>query len=656
MDRFITYDLETFLNCFLFISKFSDSPEIQVFEISSRKSDRDALLTWLNYLKNCKVIMVGFNNIGFDYNIIHELLNNPYTFDALKAYLEAQKIFATQHRGLNAVRFNDRILPQLDLVKLHHFDNVAKATSLKALQFAMRSESVDDLPYDPAVPLTSEQMDELIVYGRHDVTETEKFALKSMKAINIRLDLLNQGVLTGDVLNFSDVKLGTEYLVKKIGRSKCYEGSKPKNTFRTEVPLKSVILPKIKFKTERFQDVLDWFNKQTIYTTGDSPKPSLEVSLAGIDFNFGIGGVHASVENRYFASNEEFVIRDIDVSGMYVAVAIANGFAPEHLGQDFSTAYRQLQADRKNYSKKTVMNLILKLAGNGVFGNSNNPYSPFYDPKYTFSVTVNGQLQLLQLAEVLSLIPGVTIIQANTDGITAYLPRSIGYLFDLWKDDWERDTGLKLEEVEYSKMWIRDVNNYLAIDTKGEVKRKGAYWYPINEDDYHGGSGSNWNKDFSNISAQKGIEQVLLNGWKSSDIIRLMSDPFDFMLRYKTPHGAQVFIGDRPVSKTLRYYVSTAGEPARKVSKPKGQIGAYKRRNGLSDSAYLKIASTLPAGTWDERVHTKNKSKYEQVVTSIESGWKIKCCNKASDFNWADVDYDYYTNEIDKLVIGAKNV
>ena len=91
------------------------------------------------------------------------------------------------------------------------------------------------------------------------------------------------------------------------------------------------------------------------------------------------------------------IIIDIDVAGMYVAVAIANGFSPEHLGQDFVNAYRQLQSDRAQYPKGTTMNAVLKLAGNGVYGNSNNPYSCFYDPKYTFSVTVNGQLQLLQL-------------------------------------------------------------------------------------------------------------------------------------------------------------------------------------------------------------------------------------------------------------------
>jgi hypothetical protein len=297
------------------------------------------------------------------------------------------------------------------------------------------------------------------------------------------------------------------------------------------------------------------------------------------------------------------------------------------------------------------MNAVLKLAGNGVYGNSNNPYSCFYDPKYTFSVTVNGQLQLLQLVEVLSLIPGLELIQANTDGITALVPRSVQHLFELWKTDWENLTGLKLEEVEYRSMFIRDVNNYVAVTKDGKVKRKGAYWYPETERDYDGV----WNKDFSNMSAQKAVSLVMLQGLDPEVAVRLITDPFDFMLRYKTPAGATVFIGDKECSKTVRYYVSKRGQAMRKVSQPKGEIGAYKRKNGITDSYYQKIVAEIPKGTWDERIHTKNKSKYAQVSTNIENGWKVKECNDARRFDWSDLDYDYYVQEIKKLIIGGQS-
>lgn len=626
---------------------------IYTFEISDRVNQRTELLAHLSYLQNCGVIMMGFNSIQFDYPIIHELMTNPYVFTARHAHLFGSNIINSQNYGNNPnhIRMGDRLIPQVDLVKVNHFDNANKRTSLKSLQFAMRSASVEDLPF-ALRDLTFDEMDQLRTYNVHDITETEAFGRKCLHLIEMRQELINHGVLSGDVLNFSDVKIGTEYLIRKIGRAKCFlSGSKPRQSIRSAVAFKDIILPKISFRTESFDAVLDWFKQQTLFIGGDK-RPSLTVRLANLEFDFGIGGVHASVENKSYVSTETHVIKDIDVAGMYVAVAIANGFAPEHLGKDFSVAYKQLQADRAQHPKGTTMNAVLKLAGNGVYGVSNNPYSCFYDPKYTFSVTVNGQLQLLQLVEILSLIPGLEIIQANTDGITAYVPRELGYLFDLWIRDWESQTGLKLEEVEYSNMWIRDVNNYVARTTDGKMKRKGAYWYPTNEKEYEGW----WNKDFSNMAAQIAIEQVLLTGCEAKHVVRLLTNPFDFMLRYKTPAGAKLYVGDKEQLKTVRYYVSTKGEPMKKIATPKGQIGAYKRKNKLTDSEFNRILKEIPAGAWDERIHTKNKSKYAAVTTSVESGRLVKVCNRATDFDWRDVDWSYYVSEIEKLRIGATNV
>jgi hypothetical protein len=648
------WDLETFSNCFLFNGKFDGAPQVETFEISPRRNDKDRLLGWLNYLSNAKATMVGFNSINFDYEILHDLLTNQYTFDEKRAYHLCQTIIKGQgfDRGQNNIRLSDRLLPQIDLLRIHHFDNRAKSTSLKALQFAMRSESLEDLPYDPSVDLTFEQMDHLVHYGIHDVFETEKFLQKSKPMIALRQELLESGVLSGDVLNFSDVKIGTEYLIRKLGRSKCFiSGSNPRQTLRPAIAFKDIILPKISFRTEVFNAVLDWFKGQTIYPAGEA-RPRLETTLAGLQFHFGVGGVHASVENQAFFSSDTHVIKDIDVSGMYVAVAIANGFAPEHLGKDFTQAYRQLQSDRAQHAKGTTLNAVLKLAGNGVYGNSNNSYSCFYDPRYTFSVTVNGQLQLLALVESLSAIPECRIIQANTDGITVIFPRNTEPFFHLWKTDWELSTGLKLEEVEYSAIWIRDVNNYLALTKDGKIKAKGAYWYPKKEGDYDGW----WNKDFSNMAAQKSIEACLIRGYLPRDVVRLLSDPFDFMLRYKTPSGAKLYVGDKEQLRTVRYYVSTEGEPMKKIANPKGELGDWKRKNKITNEEFARIRSEIPKGAWDERIHTKNKGKYTAVTTSVEQGWLVKACNRASDFRWSDVNYDYYIKEIEKLQIGNHGV
>ena len=646
LSKLYTYDLETFKAVFLFIGKFHGQP-LEVYEISRRRNDRDKLLQRLSFLRTYDAYMMGYNNCFFDYPIVHQLLNDPWSFDHVKAYHKGQELIKSNN-NFNTIFHNDRLIKQIDLLKINHFDNANKRTRLKDLEFAMRSPNIEDLPSDPhAEHMTDEEIDRLIYYGSHDVLETEKFGLICKPLIDMRFDLQSSGVVSGDVLNFSDVKLGSEYLINKIGRNKCFvKGSTPRQSPRGRIDFKEIIFPHIRYYTEEFASVMEWYKTKSFYV-GQENDIHLEKRLAGIDFHFGVGGVHASVESKVFRANDDFMILDVDVAGMYVAVPIANKLYPEHLGELFVTAYTGLKTDRAKYKKGTSMNKVLKLAGNGVSGNSNNEFSCFYDPKYNKSVTVNGQLQILQLAEMLSLIPHTKIIQANTDGITVYTPRRYEYLIQMWLKVWESETKLELEQVKYSAMWIRDCNNYIAVTEQGKVKRKGAYNYPETLDDYEGF----WNKDYSMMAVQKAVSLCLVDGLNPEVALRLITDPYDFCIRAKTPSGADIFLGDKVMPKTVRYFVSTNGHKMIKRAKPKGVIGEYKRKSGLSNTFYDDIKATVPDGVWDERIHTKNKGKYEEVITTIEADWLVTECNDIKKFNWQNLNYDYYIKEVNKLLI-----
>lgn len=650
MKNYYIYDIETYPNCFLMCGKFLDSQEHQIFEISDRINEKEKLFNFLAYLRNIQVEMVGYNNIGFDYPIIHEFIVNPYTFTFEKASQIANTIISSQNnngRGFNSIKYSDRLIPQIDLFKLCHFDNDAKRTSLKALQFAMRSHSVEDTPFKIQA-LNDQEKDILRSYNLHDVLETEKFLKLNEHHIEMRREYLSLGTLFGDVLNFSDVKIGTEYLISRIGRNKCFVGGKPRQTMRESITFSNIILSKIYYRTEPFQNVLDWFKQQKIYIT-HSERPSLKTTLCNLDFHFGVGGVHASAENKIFETDENYQIIDIDVAGMYVAVGIANKFAPEHLGESFILAYSQIKDDRAKYTKGSSHNAALKLAGNGAYGNSNNPFSPLYDPKYTFSVTTNGQLQILQLVEMISLLPDCELIQANTDGITIRINKNYINFFNFWCREWEKMTGLQLEEVLYKKMWIRDVNNYIAEKMNGSLKTKGAYAYPSNIKDYDGW----WNKDYSNLASIKAAVKSMTSNLPLEIIMKMITDPFDFMLRYKTPSNSKLFIGDTEQLRTVRYYVSLSGQQMRKVSPPTGTIGEYKRKNKLTDKFFNDIMKEIGPGVWDARIHTGNKSKYAIVETCVQSGWKVKQCNLSSDFDWKDLDLNYYIEESEKILIGV---
>jgi len=109
---------------------------------------------------------------------------------------------------------------------------------------------------------------------------------------------------------------------------------------------------------------------------------------------------------------------------MYPNIAISNNVFPQHLSVKFCSIYKDVYEQRKSFDKKSAENAMLKLALNGVYGDSNNQYSPFYDSAYTMKITINGQLSLCLLAERLLEIEDLKIVRVNTDGITVAVKKS----------------------------------------------------------------------------------------------------------------------------------------------------------------------------------------------------------------------------------------
>jgi hypothetical protein len=83
-------------------------------------------------------------------------------------------------------------------------------------------------------------------------------------------------------------------------------------------------------------------------------------------------------------------------------------------------------------------------------------------------------------------------------------------------------------------------------------------------------------------------------------------------------------------------------------------MGQFKRKNGLKDAEFNAIMKEIGKNVWDERVHTKNKSKYEIRETAVQSGYLVKQCNRADKFDWKDVDWKFYIDEARKLIVGSK--
>lgn len=161
------------------------------------------------------------------------------------------------------------------------------------------------------------------------------------------------------------------------------------------------------------------------------------------------------------------------------------------------------------------------------------------------------------------------------DGQTLYVPR-----VDLDKirevnNQLTEETGLTIEETVYSRMCVRDVNNYLAVyeDNSPEhehIKLKGDYEI---YKEYH--------KDPSMRIVPLAVKDYFVYGKPIRETIKNDTDIFDFCLRLKVNSSADAMfrtlrngeIVDDKLDRTTRYYISNNGGTLYKQFKDGRQIG-----------------------------------------------------------------------------------
>lgn len=610
-NRRYVYDTESYPNAWTCGVVHCGSGTRWIFEASDRMNTLPQFCELMRGISESGSKMIGFNNEHYDYPMIHPIIACDGNIDAARIYEKNQAIFSA---GFNDWSHNiwarDRFVPQIDLFKIMHFDNLARSTSLKKLEIAMRMFSVQDLPFPPGTMLTPEMIDITIGYMCHDINATFQFAMEIADQIDFRDTLTEK--YGRDYTNFNDTKIGKQHFIDQLESAgvACYEKIDGKRTARQTPRYEGIVvadkLLSVPFTTPDLQRMHKFFSETVIpaHMTKGFFK-DLSANLGQFQIDFGAGGVHGSVNRRAFVSNDTHAIFDIDVVSFYPSLAIVYGWYPQHLGPTFCTIYEDLKRQRVSYKKGTPENAMLKLALNGVYGDSNNMHSPFYDPAYTMAITINGQMLLSWLAEMVMLnVPGAEMIQMNTDGLTVWMPRtSIPHMRHAMKH-WEGATGLDLEHVEYKQMHVRDVNNYRAEDMNGKVKYKNAYLLK-----------PDWHQDRSSLVIPQAVDAYIRDGTTPTDYIFAHTDPFDFMRHIKVPRNSTLRHGDTLVQNTSRYYISLTGKPLTKTMPPL-------------------------AGKTDDRLF------------SVEKGWNVDMCNLASDFDWNKLNRRYYINEAEKLIDG----
>jgi len=609
------FDIETIINFFSYTAISTKTDEVKVFVIWKNRNDLEAML---DHLDNEAKGLIGFNSLSFDYPVIHEIMKKRKHFLKIDGDQAAREIYRIAQETINKEwsQVYKPYLPQLDLFKVHHFDNHAKMTSLKKLEIALQMDNVEDMPHPHCDEVeTQEVADQILSYNLNDVIATKRFWQVSIDKIKLRAGIRERYGI--ECMNYSDSKIGEELMLKMYCEHTGKEPKevKPLRTKRSVLRFADCIPDYIKFETDEFNELLDFLKGKEVSVMKDSFKYSF--TYRNFIFDLGTGGIHGCAAPKVYVSDDEKMIIDADVASLYPSLAIVNNLYPEHLGADFPAIYENEIVKPRIAAKRRgdkVMADGFKLSANSVYGKSNSEWSFLYDPLYTLKTTLAGQLSLCQLSEMLMIaIPELEMLQINTDGLTVIIPRGAEEKYREVCKKWEEITRLELEYVTYSKMVVRDVNNYLAISSEGKVKYKGAFKIHtemIKDGEYH--------KAFNQAIVPLALSKYYVEGIALEDTIREHKNIYDFCKTFNSQGGwvCESLLVDengnesdhRTEQKNNRYYISVKGRKFRKVS------GDRK----------IDIEASNPVTIFNHFVE--------------------------KPFDEYDVDYEYYINECYKIV------
>jgi len=650
MRRDWVHDYETLSNCFagVFIDVRSDHKEI--FVIHELRNDVEELIAFLQRNVSMREWHVSYNGLGFDSQITEYILRNAETLKNATAdqaasliYKQAQDVINRQDRG-EWLEYSpkDIQIKQVDVFKLNHWDNPAKRSSLKWIQYSMDWYNIQDMPIAHGKTITTMQEIEMIIeYCVNDVLSTKQIMQISKKQISLRNKLSKDYNL--DLYSASEPKISKElfllFLSKQLNVPKW--DLKQLRTHREEIHVGNILLPYLNFKTGPFQFLKKKFEKLIVKGSETKGAFKYNVRYCGVPTDFGLGGIHGANKSGVYHSDHDMIIMSSDVTSFYPNLAIRNKWAPAHLPQkEFCQLYEWFFDERRKIPKSDPRNYVYKIVLNSTYGLSNDENSFLYDPEFTMRITINGQLSLALLYEMIQEgIPGAIPIMQNTDGLETKIPRKYQDKYYEICKEWEKITQLELEHDTYDKIILGDVNNYIAIYNEKEVSKEDFEaiksenpHYKFTESEgkyYYQGTKCKGRFEFHDIALHKnksfkiiplGIYNYFVYGIQPEETLKHNQNIFDYCAgkkskgdwRYYTEHIEDSEIVKEYLQPTIRYYVSNKGV---KIIK-----------HNISDDRKGQVE----AGPWLQTIFIQSETK---------------------SFNEYGVNLKYYLSKINKEII-----
>jgi hypothetical protein len=653
------YDIECLTGMFLYCGYDPSCEQWYVYEITEYRNDLFALVKHLNDNKNYH--MVSYNGLSYDMQILQFILDNyerwiDYDGKKILQLIKkfSNKIIDDQNYDLfPPYREEDFNVPQIDLLKVHHYDNENKRTSLKWLEFSMDFYNVEEMPYGHTREVfTPREVEEIKAYCKNDVEATAEFwkytlgeveheEYRGKNRIQERLDLISEMGFPAKAISWNDVKIGDELNKKAfceqsgLNMRQLYElrrNRKPTKKFTYGDCIPNYVV----FRTPAFREFHERMKKVKVNLVEKEEFPFV---MGGLHLVIAKGGIHSNEKNRIVRPKSNEILMDADIGSQYPWSIIKRKLFPSHLSSAWLIGYKdrfekrimfkRLMKDKSlgEDAKRKMKGLseMYKLALNGGgFGKTNEKNSWQYDPFVQFSCTIGNQFEILMLIEDL-MLGGIQTISANTDGIVCLFDKSqIDTYYEICQT-WEKKVGNfeqgKLEYTQYERMIQATVNDYLAIKTDGEVKKKGDFLTSFLLE-------KNKSRKIINIA----VEKWFVDGIRPGITITGHRNIFDFCIGVKASRNYHYETIDKTgksevYHRMIRYYVSTDGKKLVKVKNPEAETDGPAMSQCEAGEWKCTVANLIDQSRPIEEYNIDYEyyiQKAEERIYAIENGRKRK--------------------------------
>lgn len=644
-------DYETLSNCFTAVFEHYKTNETKVFVVHDLRNDLIPFIDFLKQNTDNREWHISYNGLAFDAQITHYIIEKYESWLDLSGCETAAIIYKYAAKCIaqsDAKSFHDypqwkMCIGQIDLFKMHHWDNPAKRSSLKWIQYSMDWENMLDMPIHHEKQITTlEEIDTILGYNMNDVKSTKEIFNRSHEQIRLRKDLTNTYGI--NLYSASEPRISKElfayYMSEKLNIDK--RDLKQLRTHRDVIKFEQIILPYIKFESPEFKQLLDKFKSVELNPNNLKGAFKYSVTYKGVKTDFGVGGVHGARKASVYESNEDYVIMSSDVTSFYPNLVIRNKWAPGHFPADeFCDQYEWFFEERKKIPKSNPMNYVYKIILNSTFGLSNDVNSFFYDPELTMRITINGQLSLIMLYEmIMERIPDAKALMQNTDGIETIIPRQyVDQYMEICKE-WEDMTDLELEHDEYQKLVLADVNNYIGLNnfkqidltSWREIKRKNPHYkFKVEGDKFYFAPAKmkgrfdffnlQLHKNKSKLIIPKAIYNYFIHDIMPQEYLDENKNILDYCIGGKSKgdwkqvsrYVKEGVYQEDELQKINRYYISKSGVKIIKVNK--------------KDAREIQLES----GKWLQTVFNKLKVEPKWENYNINKGYYLEAIEQEID-------------------------